>query len=430
MPESGGADTGPRAGEPHHPGPGADSRAMVDPIAGGLDGRPDAAELGLLRDVMGMLSEPTLVLDEAGHVVMDNVAARDLLGMGRLEGRRLHDLVSAPDVVDRLLRRWRTTTARRPGVITTVNGERLRCDGGRLRGRSLLLVHVRPQHRALQAFSHVNVQVDAANLRQLSDRLQKTIAELSAANRRLAAANDELGQYASAVSHDLRTPLFAIKGNLELLIKEELVTDEGMALAEATVRATRRLERTTSALLSVARLEPDERPSEPVDTGGVLDHVLEALQADLDAADADLVVDSLPPVLVAEAPLGQVLQNLLANSLANRFPDRRPRIEISARRLDSMVEISVRDNGTGIDVGDHERIFELFRRGNAGHAGSGIGLTTCRKLVNRWGGDIRSVPVDMGAMFTFTAPSPHAQRVPSRGTDDVSQRKGDHHVRL
>lgn len=429
MPESGGADTGAPVGEPQQAGLGADSPTMVDPVAEGLDGRLDAAELGLLRDVMGMLSEPTLVLDDAGRVIMDNVAARDLLGMGRLEGCRLHDLVSAPDVVGDLLRRWRTTTARRPGVITTVNGDRLRCDGGRLRAHSLLLVHVRPQHRALQAFSHVSAQVDAANLRQLSNRLQKTIAELSESNRRLAAANDELGQYASAVSHDLRTPLFAIKGNLEVLISEQLVTEEGMSLVEATVRAARRLERTTSALLSVARLEPDERPTEPVDTHGVLDRVLEVLQADLDAADADLVVGRLPPVLVPEGPLGQVLQNLVANSLAHRSPDRRPRIQISARRLESMVEISVQDNGTGIDEGEHERIFELFHRGNAGQAGSGIGLTTCRKLVNRWGGHIRSVPVDMGAMFTFTAPSPPAQRVP-RGTHEVSQRNGDHHVRF
>jgi len=107
--------------------------------------------------------------------------------------------------------------------------------------------------------------------------------------------------------------------------------------------------------------------------------------------------------------LQQLFQNLISNALKYRKDDEPPRIEISAEQLDSMWQLSVRDNGIGIPSEYHTRIFGIFKRlhnRTLRYHGTGIGLAICQKIVQRYGGDIRvaSVP-GKGATFHFTLPS-------------------------
>jgi signal transduction histidine kinase len=108
-----------------------------------------------------------------------------------------------------------------------------------------------------------------------------------------------------------------------------------------------------------------------------------------------------------ELLLGQLFQNLIGNAL--KFHGAAPpQVVISAHRLDGHWEFAVRDNGIGIPAEHQARVFELFQRLNPPEkfAGSGIGLATCRKIVERHGGRIWvESPAGPGTVFRFTLPA-------------------------
>ena len=103
--------------------------------------------------------------------------------------------------------------------------------------------------------------------------------------------------------------------------------------------------------------------------------------------------------------LRQLLQNLLQNALKYRTADTPPRVEVQAHAEGDEWIISVGDNGIGIDQAQHERIFELFRRGHAGYSGVGLGLAIAQRIVERHDGRIwvASAP-DEGATFRIALP--------------------------
>jgi signal transduction histidine kinase len=136
--------------------------------------------------------------------------------------------------------------------------------------------------------------------------------------------------------------------------------------------------------------------------------VLNDLQAAIDAARAEVKVDVPTEVEVraAEHGVALVLQNLISNALKfSNGPARTVAVAACARK--TMWRISVRDHGPGIAATDLDTIFEPFQRGTDSDApGNGLGLTTCRRIVERHGGSIgvESRPGE-GSEFWFTLPA-------------------------
>jgi signal transduction histidine kinase len=114
-------------------------------------------------------------------------------------------------------------------------------------------------------------------------------------------------------------------------------------------------------------------------------------------------VASLPTVRASRAGLDRVFQNLIGNAL--KFRDgRAPLVTISAHESDAGWAFCVRDNGIGLP--EQTPIFEMFKRGRGDHEGSGIGLATCRRIVEDHGGTIWAEPApEGGSAFTFTLPA-------------------------
>jgi signal transduction histidine kinase len=137
----------------------------------------------------------------------------------------------------------------------------------------------------------------------------------------------------------------------------------------------------------------------------LLEVTLENLEASIRERGAHVAVDPLPTVIADTMQLGQVFQNLISNAV--KFSPDSPHIHVGCEQRPTEFVFFVRDNGIGIDPSKCDRIFEAFVRLNTAreYPGTGIGLSICKKIVERHGGRIwvESSP-GHGASFFFTIP--------------------------
>lgn len=246
-----------------------------------------------------------------------------------------------------------------------------------------------------------------AQIQDITDRKHRE-AELRRANTQLAASNAELERFAAVASHDLRSPLAMVRSLLDLTLTHEgdqLPHDSAAWLERARVQTDRSLE-TIDALLVLARASHEPLTTTDVEVAAVIDDVVAVLGPTLDDAGTQLSVEPLPTVAADRTQLRLVFQNLLSNAVRFRHPDRPLAITVSATDRGDAWELTVADNGVGFDPEDAEVIFEPFGRTHEGAKldGAGIGLATCRRIVERHGGRIRAAPLDPGARISFTLP--------------------------
>lgn len=223
--------------------------------------------------------------------------------------------------------------------------------------------------------------------------LEQAHAALADAVVELQRSNEELEQFAGAVSHDLVRPMAAAHGYLELLTEQYSghLDELGAQWLVSATRAVERMQQLVDALLTYARAGQAPFQPGPVPLGDVVAAVLADLRPALEATHCEVVVpDDLPTVTGDETLLRQLLQNLIDNASKYAHPDRRPRIVVTAERSGPTWQISVADNGIGIPPDQRDRVFEMFAQLNPeARRGHGIGLSTCQRIVARHGGTIQ-----------------------------------------
>lgn len=361
--------------------------------------------------LLDRLPQALLLLDLDGCIVHANPSCEALTGAPapELVGERLHDILDASEGdVEELLGRWRRSGQLRPGLLPmSATGTELHAEGSRIAGLDVLLVRCRDRDTALGGFDDLARDIETNNLRRMKHRLEETVEDLRAANRRLEDANAELNSYAAVVSHDLRTPLTTIAGFVELLEIDHSdgLGDEGLEIVQILKRNTHRMGQVIDALLELARTKGPPEHVAQIEPREVVGEVLEQIGS---GVDAEIVVEDLPTVAVDRTHLSQVFLNLLTNSLRYRSPERPLRITIDGADRNGEAELIVRDNGVGVAPEDRERIFEPLRRGRDVHdaEGTGIGLATCHKIVRSYGGDIWVEDTrEPGTTIAFTLPS-------------------------
>ncbi len=230
---------------------------------------------------------------------------------------------------------------------------------------------------------------DPGSSAEVLERMEQLSAEL----RR---SNEDLQRFASTVAHDLREPMRTITSFLGLVARElgdDLPprVDKFMGhIHDASARMTGMID----GLLTWSRVETEGREPVPVALAPVIDDVLASLGTLLRQSGVRVEIDALPMIHGDEAQLGQVLQNLVQNAIKFRSAED-PRIRISSAPVEGseppMIELCVADNGIGVPEDARDRVFELFRRLHTRDAfeGMGVGLTVCRRIVERHGGTIR-----------------------------------------
>jgi len=233
-------------------------------------------------------------------------------------------------------------------------------------------------------------------------------AELRLKAEELARANRELEHFASVASHDLKAPLRTVSSFVRLLKKsyEDQLDSQANEYIEFAVDGCRRMDELIEALLRNARIGGKVMEWRSISLENAVRSALHDLEAQIAESGASITFDDLPEVLGDDTQFREVFQNLFSNALKYRSQEP-PRIVVSAHRRENEWILSVEDNGIGIAPESRQNIFCNFvrLRTQEGVEGSGIGLATCKKVIEERGGRIWVEPAKKkGSVFSFTVP--------------------------
>lgn len=281
------------------------------------------------------------------------------------------------------------------GTITFATGH---AESGRTYDESDLLWANEIAQRAALALDNARLYREAHEARQAAERSRAALAQI----------NEELQQFTFATSHDLREPLRTINIYAQMLQRRSAgkLDDKSDECLNFVLAGASQMDRLINALLDYSKAgEVTSEPLVEVEMEAVLISTLTVLQQTIGEAGAMVTHDPLPRVVGSQLHIGQLLQNLISNAVKYRRSEP-PRIHFSARRGEEGWLLAVSDNGQGIPPDQFSNIFTVFARLH-GHEypGAGIGLATCRKIVERYGGRIWvESEVGKGSTFFFTLP--------------------------
>jgi PAS domain S-box-containing protein len=267
--------------------------------------------------------------------------------------------------------------------------------------------------------------MDITERKRAEDSLKKFADQLEQRNR-------ELQDFAYIASHDLQEPLRKITSfgdRLKTRISGAL-DEQGHDYLARMQNAATRMQALINGLLMYSRVSTNELPFEPVDLAVVATEVLGDLEIRIEQVQGQVHINNLPTIQADPLQMRQLFQNLIGNALKFHAEGKAPVITITGQRIDGQQQdhgysvlpvenwqITVQDNGIGLDEKYTDRIFGVFQRlhGRGEYEGSGIGLAICKKIVQRHGGSIvvKSSP-GAGAAFIVTLPAIDASRKTQR----------------
>lgn len=275
---------------------------------------------------------------------------------------------------------------------------------GAIHGKMHLLVRSEVARSQMLKVSNARLAEANERLREVNEQLETRIAERT---RRLEQANRELESFSYTVSHDLRSPLQVIEGFSGLALQEDAaaIPAKTRDYLHRIQGGARRMHAMIGQLLKFSELANAQLQLERVSLSAIAESVL----ADLSVTQPDRrVAISIEPGLEADADpalIQNVLHNLLANAWKFTSQVQAARIEFGHRQNGERSVYFVRDNGAGFDTEKAQRLFQPFVRlhDKRDFQGSGVGLATAKRIIERHGGRIwaESVP-GQGAAFFFT----------------------------
>jgi signal transduction histidine kinase len=227
---------------------------------------------------------------------------------------------------------------------------------------------------------------------RMAEQLQRSRAELEEQNQKLRESERLKSELVSIVSHELRTPLASVLGFTSVLLTRDVEPDEQRRYLEIIDAQGRRLSSLLNDFLDIQRLEEGQLKlaRELFDMGALVGEQVQLFSGQSDKHQLDIVLPP-EPLKVEGDPnrLAQVVGNLLSNAI--KYSPDGGTVEVVGERYDDRVRVSVRDEGLGIPRELHPQVFGKFFRGDAaasGIAGSGLGLTIARSVIEAHGGEI------------------------------------------
>lgn len=391
--------------------------------------RPSRPRIAVSPDiVLEAAPDAMVVVDGSGTIVYVNGEAEKLFGFDRSELIDMPIEALMPDAKRAAHVGLRSSFTERPHARpmgAAINIVAQRKDGtvfpadvklSPLKTASGLLTTAAVRDISDRKRSEEQLRTYAAHLERLQARLERKNIELEQ-------RNSELEQFAYVSSHDLQEPLRKI-----IAFGDRLKARCGDALDERSLdylariqNASGRMQQLINDLLEFSRLSTRGRPFEPVNLALVTAGAVSDLEVAIEQAGGRVEVtalEELPSIEGDAIQIRQVLQNLIGNAIKFRKKDVPPVVKVTGRVLanvegEPQVELTVEDNGIGIEPRFTERIFTVFERlhSRSSYEGTGIGLAVCKKIAERHGGKI-FVKSEFGNGCTFVVQLPikHVER--------------------
>jgi PAS domain S-box-containing protein len=340
-----------------------------------------------LRQAIELAGLGTFDHDHVSDVISASRDMREMYGFG--EGEE----VTVPKIIERITTedRERVVEGIRQGHDPSGEGRYELEHGIEVPRRGIRCVNVRAktffegegsERRAVRTTGTVQ---DITERKAFEAELQRLVDERTA---RLQELVGELEHFSYTITHDLKSPLRAMRGYSELAAMA-LGGAEGTQAKELLRRISNSAERMDSLIsdaLNYSRAVRQELPLEDVDAGALLRGMLDSYP-EFQPNKAQIRVEGrLPVVLANEAGLTQCFSNLLGNAVKFVKQGEKPDIRVWAAEREEWVRIWVEDKGIGISSDMLPRVFDMFSRGSKEYEGTGIGLALVRKVTQRMGG--------------------------------------------
>jgi PAS domain S-box-containing protein len=235
----------------------------------------------------------------------------------------------------------------------------------------------------------------------------RDITEKKQAEEQLITMNQELRQFASVASHDMKEPLRTISSFSDLLAKRIPKNNETNEFLHFIKDASKRMTRLLEDLISYAKAGHAADDMTDVDLNHILVLVKNNLYNLIEIKEATIECGPLPTILAQQTPLIQLFQNLIGNGIKYTSSGVKPVIKIYSQELENSWKISLSDNGIGMKQEYLNQIFEPFTRLHTREKfeGSGIGLAVCKKIVERYKGKIwAESELNKGTVFHLRLP--------------------------
>ncbi|AXV66111.1 MULTISPECIES: sensor histidine kinase [Pseudoalteromonas] len=253
----------------------------------------------------------------------------------------------------------------------------------------------------------------------LAAKVSERTQELTIYSDELSRSNRELEEFAFVASHDLQEPLRKIQAfsdRLESMFKDDL-GEKGLDYINRMKNAAQRMSNLINDLLEFSRVTTRGKDFIDTDLNEVVHEVLDDLEIAIKESEATVNLDTLPHIQADPSQMLQLFLNILSNAVKFRRENVPPIITISYQRTEEFSPahnsdvaweiITISDNGIGFSEEYLEKIFVPFQRlhGRSQYKGTGIGLSVCRRIVERHGGEITATSqVGEGASFTIKLP--------------------------
>jgi PAS domain S-box-containing protein len=264
--------------------------------------------------------------------------------------------------------------------------------------------------RDVTGFKHAEAALRESEerYRVLVETLERNVSERTA---ELTRSNEDLQQFAHVASHDLKEPVRKILTFATMLEGADgpRLSELGLLSLEKVRNAAERMMNMVNGVLAYSKFAATDQPWERIRLSATIANVEADLEVLIQQKGALIEVDTLPVVTGVPVLIHQLFYNLLNNALKFTRPGGQPRIIISGRRVsEEMQEITVSDNGIGFEQEYADRIFKTFARLHSkdSYEGTGLGLSLCKRIVERHGGTIRAEGrPGSGASFVMTLPA-------------------------
>ena len=348
-----------------------------------------------LSGLIQRIIDPYTLVDLEGNVISYNAAADKLLGLAEaMSTNSKLNLMHLVRKEDRTRLAEAFSDMIRDGYVkdVTLMIHDAQGDSVHLQINAAILYDNDKNPKAAQGIAR-----DITNLKLLEEQKDQLL-------NQLVSRNDALNEYAHVVSHDLKGPLRGINTLMQLIQMQnkDALNEQSAEYFDMIGKSIRKMDNQISSILTYSKAGLMVEEKKEVDVKQLIldirDQIMPTKQIDL------VFASDMPIVLSHRNQLEQVVHNLMSNAI--KFsPEEQARITWSCTEEDDKYELSIQDNGIGIEEKFFDKIFQLFQSLSVRQDSSGVGLAIVKKVVNALGGEVwLTSEYGIGTTFYFTIP--------------------------